>query len=57
MPGYKRSEMYEPEPKPSIVEKIETRFVMPRIPFGLTAFQIIQVAMLMYIILRLNKIV
>ena len=64
MPGYRRSEMYEPEPEVAangkvarVIEKIETRFVMPRIPFGLTAFQIIQVAMLMYIILRLNKIV
>lgn len=52
MPGYKRSEMYEPSVKE---ERIETRFVMPRMPFGLTVFQIVQIIMLAYIIIRLNK--
>ena len=62
MPGYRRSEKYEPEPEVAadgkierVIEKIETRFVMPRMPFGLTAFQIAQILMLSYIILKLNK--
>jgi hypothetical protein len=62
MPGYRRSEKYEPEPEVAkdgkverVIEKIETRFVMPRMPFGLTAFQVIQILMLTYIILKLNK--
>lgn len=54
MPGYKRSEMYEPEPSVK-EERIETRFVMPRMPFGLTVFQIVQILMLTYIILNLKK--
>jgi len=63
MPGYRRSEKYEPEPEvpaedgkvERVIEKIETRFVMPRMPFGLTAFQVVQILMLAYIILKLNK--
>lgn len=55
--------MYEPEPEVAaadgkverVIEKIETRFVMPRMPFGLTAFQVAQILMLTYIILKLNK--
>ena len=63
MPGYKRSEKYEPEPEvpaadgkvERAIEKIETRFVMPRMPLGLTVFQVVQILMLAYIILKLNK--
>ena len=63
MPGYKRSEKYEPEPEvpaadgkvERVIEKIETRFIMPRMPFGLTVFQVVQILMLAYIILKLNK--
>lgn len=38
-------------------EKVQTLLVVPKMPFGLTVFQIVQVLMLAYIILKQNKLV
>jgi len=38
-------------------EKVQTLLVVPKMPFGLTVFQVVQVLMLAYIILKQNKLV
>ena len=53
---YRRSEKYQVEPE-VIVDKIKTLMVVPKMPFGITVFQIVQVLMLAYIILKQNKLV
>jgi hypothetical protein len=40
-----------------IKKKVQTLLVVPKMPFGLTVFQIVQVIMLAYIILKQNKLV
>ena len=37
-----------------IKEKVQTLLIVPKMPFGLTVFQIVQVLMLAYIILKQN---
>lgn len=40
-----------------VKNKVQTLLVVPKMPFGLTVFQIVQVLMLAYIILKQNKLV
>jgi hypothetical protein len=50
-------EKYQPETEAE-AEPIEKKLlIVPKMPFGLTVFQVVQVLMLTYIILKQNKLV
>ena len=53
---YYRREKYPPQIE-DLKEKVQTLLVVPKMPFGLTVFQVVQVLMLAYIILKQNKLV
>ena len=54
-------EKYQPETEAEAeaeAEPVEKKFlIVPKMPFGLTVFQVVQVLMLSYIILKQNKLV
>jgi hypothetical protein len=52
-------EKYQPETETEAeAEPIEKKLlIVPKMPFGLTVFQVVQVLMLAYIILKQNKLV
>tara|TARA_B100001939_G_scaffold100721_1_gene86831 strand:- start:697 stop:870 length:174 start_codon:yes stop_codon:yes gene_type:complete len=52
-------EKYQPETEVEAeAEPVEKKFlIVPKMPFGLTVFQVVQVLMLSYIILKQNKLV